>query len=67
MRESIEGRETGSQQLDDAEKSLVNEMCNVSVSWLIYLWCIIDLECWLIQWNYANIFRPDKTELIVPV
>jgi len=37
VRESVEGVDVGSQLLDDAEKSLINEMCNVSVPVLIYL------------------------------
>jgi len=41
VRESVEGQETGSQQLNDTEKSLINEMCNVSVQLLIYFCCII--------------------------
>jgi len=32
VRESIDGPEAGSQLLDDAEKSLINEMCNVSLA-----------------------------------
>ena len=31
MRESIEGKGVGSQLCGDAEKSLINEMCNVSI------------------------------------
>jgi len=41
VRESIEGPEAGSQLLDDAEKSLINEMCNVSLPLIVYLGCII--------------------------
>ena len=31
MRESIEGQDVGSRLRSDAEKSLINEMCSVSV------------------------------------
>ena len=45
MRESIEGPKAGSQVLDDVEKSLINEMCNVSLPLLIYLEYIISRHC----------------------
>ena len=37
MRESIEGPDVESQLQDVAEKSLINEMCNVSIPVLVYL------------------------------
>jgi len=36
VRESIEDPDVGSQLLGDAEKSLLNEMCSVSVPLVVY-------------------------------
>jgi len=52
VRESIEGRDVGSRLRSDAEKSLINEMCSVSVP-VRYLFnvCLLSVNefRWLIE------------------